>query len=972
VTGDLRFAVLGPVRAWRGQVELEIGPKQQRALLAMLLIKAGQPVNLDDLVALLWEEDPPSSAVNSVHKYVGRIRRQLEQDLASRDPGRWLVRHSGGYRLMVDQGQVDLLVFRDQLGKAYSALARADTDTALALFQRGLSLWHGRCAEGAALTQRARAVLTAIDREYLTAVGAAADAAIAARRPEQVLPELRGAALSEPLNESLQARLILLLAAAGQQGAALAHYQEVREHLADELGVDPGKELRSAHERVLRQEVPPAGPTGGIRPGATSAHPQSATGVQNPTPSTSSGGLATPLVGPAQLPADLPTFAGRQEELARLAALVDSPAEAQRTIVIVAIDGMAGMGKTTLAVHWAHRVSDRYPDAQLYLNLRGFDARDPATAPGDALRSLLFGLGVQEQQVPASVDARAALYRSLLTGRRVLVMLDNARDVEQVRPLLPSGPGNLVVITSRNLLSGLAAADGAHLVTLGLPSFEAARHTLARRIGADRVAAEPDAVGDIITHCGRLPLALAIVASRAAAFPDFPLAGLAADLRLGRGSLDAFDMVDASSDARTVFSWSYHLLGSSAARLFRLLSLVPGMDVTVAASTSLLGVTPRAARSAMVELRSTSLVIEHIPGRFIFHDLIRAYAGELCDGTDTPAEREAARARILEYYLHSGYAAQVTLNTYREPIPPAAKSPGVTPESPLNSAAALSWFAAEHQALAAAVRLSANSTVGVPAWQLALTMQDYYSISGTYLDWLDTTEIALNAAREANDRAGQAHVLRSRAGAYNFLGRLDEALEDLWLAQKLFTDLGHVGDDGYIHSALGMVYIRMGKPELALAHQRAALEIHRKAGNRRAEPLVGHEIGRALHSLGEYDAAISCLLEATGVAREIGALHDLSDGLTVIAEVHLSRGDHDRALDYVNEALGLSRQLGDLRGVGISLRALGDIRRALADDEGARTAWQEAYTIFDGLGQSAVAIEDIRQRLRNLADQPRP
>jgi hypothetical protein len=422
-------------------------------------------------------------------------------------------------------------------------------------------------------------------------------------------------------------------------------------------------------------------------------------------------------VSPAQLPANLPAFAGREPELSQLSELLHPGDETSGTIAIGAINGMAGVGKTTLAIHWAHCVAKHFDDGQLYLNLRGFDASGTATAPADALRTLLYSLGVPTEHLPADLDARAGLYRSLLARRRVLIVLDNARDGEQVRPLLPASPGSLVVVTSRNPLTGLAMTAGARLLTLSPPSVPTARQTLEHRLGADRVAAEPEAVEEIIQHCGRLPLALAIVSGRAVAHPDFTLASIAADLRRTRGRLDAFGTAGAAADARTVFSWSYHHLSPLASRLFRLLSLAPGPGITVAACASLLGLPPEEADRLVVELTSTALIAEHQPGRYSWHDLIRAYATELSERSDTDADRHEAQARLLHHYLHSSYAAQAMLRPHREPIAPCRPRPGVTAETFSDHKSAMSWLTAERQVLNASVSLAARCEFGFPAWQ---------------------------------------------------------------------------------------------------------------------------------------------------------------------------------------------------------------------------------------------------------------
>lgn len=522
---------------------------------------------------------------------------------------------------------------------ARAAYAGNRPEDTLDLLIEALGLRRGACGEGLGLYGPRRDHFTTVDQEYIAAVAEAADAALASLQAPRILPLLRQVAFGEPLNESLQARLILVLAATGQQEQALARYQAVREQLSDEVGVDPGAEMRTAHSKVLRQEFLAGGQAVSI---------------------SSSPGTPSPLVPPAQLPADLPTFAGREWELSQLSAMLDPGSEFPGTVAIYVVDGMAGIGKTAFAIHWAHRVAKHFEDGQLYLNLRGFDSSDSATAPVDALGALLYSLGVPPRHIPGDPDARAGLYRSVLAGKRILIVLDNARDVEQVRPLPPGSPRCLVIATSRNPLTGLAMTEGARLLTLHLPSVLTARETLERRLGTGRVAAEPQAVEKIIQLCGRLPLALAIVSARAAAHPDFTLASIAADLRRTQGRLDAFGAAGLDADARTVFSWSYHLLSPQACRLFRMLSLQPATDITAAASASLLGVPPQAAGPLIAELTNSSLITEHRPGRYSFHELTRSYATELSESTDTNTERHEALARLLDHYGQEGSRLNIT------------------------------------------------------------------------------------------------------------------------------------------------------------------------------------------------------------------------------------------------------------------------------------------------------------------------
>lgn len=720
--------------------------------------------------------------------------------------------------------------------------------------------------------------------------------------------------------------------------------------------MDPGAELRAAQGKVLRQEFPaaaagqPPNPVG--TPGFARLSPESAeqsAGSADPpdtqaVPTSSPHGAPFPLVPPAQLPADLPTFAGRVPELSQVSKMLSLDGEFP-IVAICAIDGMAGIGKTTFAIHWAHRVAKHFEDGQLYLNLRGFDSSASAMTPAEALRTLLYSLGIPAGHIPADLDARAGLHRSVLARKRVLIVLDNARDVEQIRPLLPAGPGCLVIATSRNPLAGLAMTEGARLLTLNLPSVLTARETLEHRLGADRVAAESVAVEEIIHLCGRLPLALAIVSARAVVHPGFMLTSIAADLWRTQGRLDAFGAAGVAADVRTVFSWSYHHLSPQACRLFRLLSLQPASDITAAAAASLLGVSPEEVSRLIAELTNTALITEHQPGRYCFHDLIRAYATELSERIDTERDRHRALARLLHHYLHSSYAAQVKLKPYREPITPGPPWPGVTPEQFSDHESAMSWFTAEHQALNASVSLAARSDFGFPAWQLALTVQQLYQWRGFFHDWKHSMQTALQAAERDADLPGQGHVLTSLAEANFYLSRPDETVQCLERAQAIYTDLGYTTEHAYLHSSFGEIFAHQGELQRAIEQHEKALELYREAGYRRGEARAIADIGMAQSGLGDYEEAVPRLEWGIALAQEISTLHQEGKVRTDLGIVRSKLGQQDKAVEQFKQALILIRGVGDRPMEAETLLVLGDALAAQGRQDAACDAWQRASLI---------------------------
>ncbi|MFE7835001.1 BTAD domain-containing putative transcriptional regulator [Streptomyces sp. NPDC057474] len=558
----MRFDVLGPLRVCRGEEELDLGFPQQRALLGLLVVRAGRPVPSGEIVDVLWPERTPASAMNVVRRYAGSLRRLLEPGLPPRAPGRRLLRRAGGYLLEAGEDEVDLLRFRALTKRGKRAAATGRSEVASRHFAAALSEWRGPVAMGIPAAVREHAVFAEVERELVRTARMAADAALLCGRSEQALPRLRQAIELDPLDEPLHAALVMALAASGHQAEALAAYERVRRLLAEELGVVPGTELAAAHTRVLRQEWVPSGPR--TAPRSTAARSAGPPGPCSSTPRPGPASATATATSLAQLPADLPVFVGRRSELGRLTEITDTAAvsadapPAVRAVIAeapatVLISGMPGIGKTALAVHWAHKVAGRFPDGRLHVELRGFDPVRAPLDPAAALRGMLAALGVPPAQMPGRADSLAGLYRSLLAGRRLLVVLDDAADTEQVRPLLPASPGSLTLVTSRNGLAGLIAS-GAHPLRLDLPSSADARAMLAAHLGQDRPASEPEATDEIVTRCGRLPLALAIAAARATGRPNVPLSALAAELRHSRDSLDAFAATGGTPGGPTAFA----------------------------------------------------------------------------------------------------------------------------------------------------------------------------------------------------------------------------------------------------------------------------------------------------------------------------------------------------------------------------------------------------------------------------------
>jgi len=670
-------------------------------------------------------------------------------------------------------------------------------------------------------------------------------------------------------------------------------------------------------------------------------------------------------VAPRQLPAAVADFTGRAAELRRLTQVLDAAgASRPGTVVISAIGGMAGVGKTALALHWAHQVADRFPDGQLYVNMRGFDpSGTPVTAP-EAIRGFLDALGVAAERVPASPEAQAGLYRSLLAGRRTLIVLDNARDEQQVRLLLPASAGTLVLVTSRSQLAGLAAADGARLLSLDVLTHGEATELLATRIGRARAAAEPGAVGEIAHVSAYLPLATAIAAARAATRPGLPLAALADELRDASGRLDALDAGDPAASVRAVFSWSVRQLSREAARMFRLLGIHPGPDISGPAAASLAGCDPAQGRRVLGELARAHLVTERLPGRYALHDLLRAYAAEQARDAGREPERNAAIGRVLDHYLHTAAYAAGLLNPSHEPVALAAPGPDTAPERPADHRRALAWFEEEHQVLLAAVTLAAQSGFDVHAWQLPWALTPFLQTRGHWQEWAATQRTALTAATRLGDKAAQAVCTRLLAAAHSDLGDYGESARLFTASRTLYQRLGNRLGEAKVQFNLAALAEGQGRYADMLGHSEQALRLYRAIGDKASEAGALNNIGWTHCLLGDYEQARAFCRQALALCTEVG--HHWLEGYVWdslgYAEHHL--GNLGEAAACYQHALSLHREAGDRFNEAEALVHLGETRQAAGNLAQAREAWEQALAIFGDL-RNHDAADRVRAMLVN-------
>jgi tetratricopeptide (TPR) repeat protein len=686
----------------------------------------------------------------------------------------------------------------------------------------------------------------------------------------------------------------------------------------------------------------------------------------NPAPATPGTAARSAAVVPRQLPAPVRNFAGRAEHLAELTALLDEQGEPAGAVVISAIGGAAGVGKTALAVQWAHQVSGRFPDGQLYVNLRGFDPSGTPLRPEEALRGALDAFGVPADRIPAGLDALAGLYRSVLAGKRVLIVLDNARDGDQVRPLLPATPGCVAVITSRSRLAGLVATEGVHALTLDLFTVAEASDMLGQRLGPERLAADPLAVEDVIGGCARLPLALSIVAARAALLPTFPLRDLAADLRHARENLDAFAGEDPMADVRAVLSWSYDTLSPAAARLFRLLGVAPGPDIGVAAAASLAALPGPQTRRLLAELAGARLLTEHAPGRYTAHDLLRAYAVEQARVLESDTDRQLAQRRVLDHYLQTAFIADRRLGTGRDTIELIPALPGVTVEPIDDQAHALAWFAAEWPNTLAAADQAAAVGLDSYAWQLTWTLATYFDRQVLWREWASAQEAALAATVRLGEPAAQARAHGILARAYSRLGRYDDAHRHHRECVRYHGETGNTAGQGHAQLNIGEVYMRQGNLREALRHADLALDLYLRAGFEDGQAHALNNTGWLLSQLGDRDEAIRRCERALKLHQGLSDLHGEGTTWDSLGFIHHSGGAYPEAAACYVRAIDLFERLGDRYFEAVARVGLGDALLLDGQPTTAYKAFQAALDILVELDHPDVA--KVQAKLRQPHD----
>jgi DNA-binding SARP family transcriptional activator/tetratricopeptide (TPR) repeat protein len=911
----MQLRLIGAVEIDSGDQAIEIGPPQQRLLAAALAADAGRLITVEALIDRVWD-DAPTGARRTLHVLISKLRRILEQAAGREPEDATVLRRSGGYVLQLSPDRVDLLRFRRFVEDA----RQAEGTTRVAMLREAIGLWQGDPLPGLPGNWAARA-RAAWRQEYLEA---AVEWARAERRtgdPAATIGTLTMLAAEYPLAESVPAALMHALCAAGRPADALACYARARQRLAADLGIDPGPELRAAYQATLRDTGRP--------PGATTTTPR------QPRP-----------IVPRQLPTRPRLFTGRSAELASLTAALNDGREAVQPTQIAVIQGTAGVGKTWLALHWAHQHADRFPDGHLWVNLRGFDPSEPPLDTETALRTLLDALGMAPATVPATVIAQTGLYRSLAAGKRILLVLDNARDTSQVASLLPGSPACRVLVTSRHQLPGLVTAHGAVTLKLdGLSTCEA-RDLLGSHLGTPRLTAEPTATADLLAYCAGLPLAISIVAAQAKAQPRFSLAALAATLADDATRLDGLDAGEPDASVRSVLSWSRRALNQPAAAIFPLLGLAPGPDISLPAAASLSAMTIGQARSALRELEHAHLLHQHAPGRYRMHDLVALYALEQASTGLPPAGQTAALRRVMDYYVHTAAAAEQLLSPAGDAISLDPPAPGCVPGCLPGDAAALAWFRGEYRCLLAAQQAAAARGWHNTVWQLAWATDTFHKFQGNLHNWAMAWRTALTAAGHLGQPAIQALAHRNLGRACIYTGQSAEAMTHLRRALSLVERSGDTASQAHTHRALARAWEEQGDWQQALGHITTALRLFQALnlphGEADALAMAGWEHAH-LHQHAQARAALHAALELHLEHNDRHGQANAEDSLGYIA---LHVGDHDQAVHHYTQALTLWRGLGHSHGEADALAGLATAYTALGDRPNAARIGHHALALF--------------------------
>jgi DNA-binding SARP family transcriptional activator len=949
----MRFRLLGPLEVRAGDDWQGIGAPKWRSVLAALLINGGQIVPVDVLINEVWRDAPPAKAANLISIYVLRLRRLLGDTDST-----LLITRSPGYQLRLAPEDTDARLFEVMVRDGRRAYAAGDPEGAAAGLAEALALWRGSPLADVLPTPLVEAEAERLAELRLDAAELRITAELACGSHAQVIPELRRLLADHPLREGLWLLLMRALDGAGRHAEALDAYGQARNVIAEELGVDPGAELRKLYADMLAHDEMLARDSGDV-PGTISAGTITAT----PRPPESAQALPQariprPVPAPAQLPADVADFTGRDDQVKHLSDLLSGAGadDDSGAVRIALVAGSGGLGKTSLAVHAAHRVRGSFPDGQLYVDLLG--ATPHPLQAADVLARFLRDLGVDGREIPADEDERAARYRTVLAGRRMLIVLDSARDAAQVRPLLPGAASCAVLVTTRSQMPDLAST---RLVDLNVLDDDEALTLFTRVVGDERAAAEPEATAELLLACAGLPLAIRICAARLATRSGWTIRTMANRLRDEHRRLDELRVGDLA--VRASFEVSFASLPASAqpggigpADAFRMLGLWHGSSISSAAAAALFGTPEDPATDALEALVDARLLESRSPDRYKFHDLLRVYASERAVADLSEPDRDAAIGRLLRWYMRTADAAATAVGPrrYNMPLEPAGTDPA--PLGFTGADDALAWYDSERVNLVAATRQASASGLHDIAWRLPAPLVTIFNRRGNWADCIVTHRIALENVRQVGSRQGEAWVLNNLGQALGF-SRESEAIGHLERSLAIRREIGDGMGEAQAANNLADAYVVLGRTDEALDLLRRALDLSRKVGNRNYEGVALNNLAEAFLDLDRPEEAVEYLLQAQRTFTEINAPHGVGYALHNLGRCYLRLGRDAEALDCLQQALVIHRATGDRNREAFTLRFLGSAQARMGLLADAQESWAQAAAIFDDLGDAVQAAE---------------
>jgi DNA-binding SARP family transcriptional activator/tetratricopeptide (TPR) repeat protein len=896
----MRVNLLGTVElVSAGGDSVPLGAAKRRMVLAALALELNRVVPGDRLLSLVWDGSPPPQAKAALQGHVAQLRKVLGHGLE-------LLTRAPGYLLAGDRGTIDVLVFEDLVASARSA---PDED-AVERLTSALRLWRGAFLSDVPYTRFRETASARLEELRLVAVQELAARLLRLGRASDAVSELREVIGEHPLREPLVAQLVVALHRTGRQAEALDLVHHTRRRLVDELGVDPGPELRAAYQSVLAGETAP-----------DHAPPQDTGPV------------------PAQLPREHRCFVGRDDELVDM----DDGLTGQNSAIGLLV-GPPGVGKTALALHWAHRAANEFPDGQLFVDLRGFDETEPVDST-TALAGFLRALGLTDSQVAADLDGQAAQFRSLLAGKRMLVVLDNARSAEQVRPLLPGSAHCLVLVTSRHGLNDLVATEGASVLPVQTLTFAAAETLLVGMLGRGRIDQEPEATAALVDLCDRLPLALRIAGARLSTRPRWTVQSLVDELHDEQSRLAALSLPEAGRGVHAALAVSYRELPEGAARMLRTLGLHPGTDLDSYAAAALLDINVATARTHLRTVAYANLLHESTRDRYSRHDLVRLFTRQLVDAADE--DNTTSTERLLDYYLHVADTARARLSSHVRPFADLAHPPASFPVFSSQDEA-VDWFALEEANLRLVLEIAVQTGRHDRVWKLALCLDSFYFRRGDRAERPKAFRVGLRAARALGDEHAEATLLLRMGGALADLGQVDDAVRECTRATELAK-----GDPHLECAALANLgYCLLAAGDLAAAHDRMgeATEIARASGDVRMQATILNNLANVLLARQDAEGALRRAREALALIAPEGLSLPHAGTLHTMGSALWQLGRSTEALQSFVDSLVLAERLGDQYQAALCHRSIGDVLEQLEGVHVAAPHWHSALGLYRELG----------------------